>query len=100
MAASEATEALALFAVHRERVKLVLTDERMPHMDGSTLARTLRHMSASVPIIVMSGLPQEKGREDAVGRGDPRYLHKPFSIEELADVIREALGRGAGTPGV
>jgi nitrogen-specific signal transduction histidine kinase/CheY-like chemotaxis protein len=100
MATSEATEALALFVVHRERVKLVLTDERMPHMDGSTLARTLRHMSATVPIIVMSGLQPEKGREDAAGRRDPRYLQKPFSIEELADAVRDALGRGATLPGM
>jgi CheY-like chemotaxis protein len=91
MTAADGMEALAVFATQRDRIKLVITDERMPYMDGSALVRTLRHMSPDLRIIAMSGLPSEKRVKEFAAQGVTRFLHKPFSTDRLLTAVREAL---------
>lgn len=73
------------------RILLVITDERMPFMDGSALVRALRHMSPDLRIIAMSGLPSEKRIKEFTAQGVTRFLHKPFSTDRLLTSVREAL---------
>jgi two-component system cell cycle sensor histidine kinase/response regulator CckA len=91
MTAADGTEALAIYATQRDQIKLVITDERMPYMDGSALVRALRHMSPELRIIAMSGLPSEKRLKEFAAQGVTRFLHKPFATDRLLTSVREAL---------
>ena len=76
-------------------VDLVVTDLRMPKMDGFEL---LAHMSGSypdIPVIVMTayGTPAIEERLQAMGTF--HYLEKPLEFDVLADKIVDALKRGA-----
>jgi len=55
LTAEDATEALALFAMRKDEIKLVLTDLAMPLMDGVSLIRTLKKMK---PDVCVSSLPR------------------------------------------
>jgi len=55
LTAGEATEALAIFAIRKDEIKLVLTDLAMPLMDGITLIRTLQKMKPDVRVIASTG---------------------------------------------
>lgn len=89
--ANDGTEALAAFASHRDTIKVVITDERMPHMDGMALVRTLRHMSPNLKVIAMSGLPNESRLKEFAALGVPCVLHKPFAMAELIEALQAAL---------
>lgn len=71
---------------------LVITDLRMPHMDGLELCRQIRAYSR-VPIIVLSVKGEETIKVEALDAGADDYVTKPFSIKELLARVRAAFRR-------
>jgi two-component system KDP operon response regulator KdpE len=71
---------------------LVITDLRMPNMDGVELCRYLRAKSA-IPIIVLSVRNEERTKVEALDGGADDYVTKPFSVDELLARVRAALRR-------
>ncbi len=67
-------------------VDLVLSDVRMPGLDGPSLARRLRGRGHAVPVVLMSAVD---GEVDLPG---VRFLPKPFDRDHLLHVIGSALG--------
>lgn len=61
---------------------LVITDLRMPNMDGLQLCRSIRGESR-IPIIVLSVKGEEAIKVEALDAGADDYITKPFSINEL-----------------
>ncbi len=86
--------AQGLKAVERERPDIVLTDLRMPVMDGLEFLSTLRETTPDLPVIVVSGTGAIREAIDAIRRGAWDYILKPIQEqEELEVVIRRALER-------
>lgn len=73
---------------------LIITDLRMPNMDGLELCRQVRQKSR-VPIIVLSVKGEEKTKVAALDAGADDYVMKPFSINELLARVRANLRRVA-----
>jgi len=71
---------------------LVITDLRMPNMNGVELCRHLRAKSA-IPIIVLSVRNEERTKVEALDAGADDYVTKPFSVDELLARVRAALRR-------
>ncbi|HSE26875.1 MAG TPA: PAS domain S-box protein [Gemmatimonadales bacterium] len=92
LAASDGSEALELLAAHQAEVALVITDVAMPRLSGPDLLDALRSRGARMPVLFATGytaprfLPADPG---------VRFLEKPWSVEELARVVREALDGAA-----
>lgn len=61
--ASNGRAALQIFQQHREKIALVLTDVRMPEMDGLTLAQILYEQNPAVKIVLLTGYPLNRDRE-------------------------------------
>ena len=75
---------------------LVITDLRMPNMDGLELCRRIRKTSRT-PILVLSVKGEEKIKVEALDAGADDYITKPFSVNELLARVRAALRRTAAT---
>jgi len=73
---------------------LVITDLRMPNMDGLELCRQIRKQSR-IPIIVLSVKGEEAIKIEALDAGADDYVTKPFSVNELLARVRAALRRTA-----
>jgi len=71
---------------------LVITDLRMPNVDGVELCRTIRRKSA-IPIIGLSVRNGERNKVEALDAGADDYVTKPFSRDELLARARAALRR-------
>jgi len=82
----------ALERLEAEPPDLLLTDVRMPDMDGPTLAREARRRRPGLPVLFMSG------NADAAlaGDGGERVLAKPFTPGSLASAVRETIDRARG----
>ncbi len=74
----------ALYEITRNEglYQLVITDLRMPDMDGIEFARQLRQKQPILPIIFMTGDISDDAREDAAKMGRTVFLEKPFVLEE------------------
>lgn len=68
---------------------LVVSDIRMPGVDGFDFLRVVKHRFPSLPTLLTTGLPITD--EDVIPRG-ALILQKPFAIEELQRAIAEQLG--------
>lgn len=74
---------------------LLITDYKMPRMDGIALTEWVRAKEPTLPIILISGdIPQPKF--DAIG---VNVLLKPFSIFELRDAVKAAINAKPLLPG-
>ena len=92
LTASDGTEAVALYAEHRNEVAIVLTDMLMPFMDGPATIRALHKMNAEVKVIAASGLTAGHKAGEASLEGVRILLSKPYSAESLLKALAEVLG--------
>ncbi|MCT1902375.1 response regulator [Oceanobacillus sojae] len=79
----------ALAKLEEEKVDLVMTDIRMPIMDGIELARHCREKYPHVKVIVLSGYSDFEYVKSLMKKGVRDYLLKPVDPDELAEVLRQ-----------
>jgi len=89
--AAEGAEALALYAMNREKIALVITDMVMPVMDGRTTIRALRKMNPDVKLIAVSGLMDPEALAQIAASTGTTVLPKPYSPQKLLTSIYEVL---------
>lgn len=85
--------ATALDTLRTSQVHMVITDLRMPDMDGVELCSEIRK-SSSMPILIISVKGEEETKVRALDAGADDYVTKPFGIDELMARVR-ALSRRA-----
>lgn len=89
--AADGAEALSIVNALGTEVALVITDMRMPVMDGVQTMAALRHILPAVPVIVACTPGEEAGVASVVGAGLPRCLCKPCTAEDLLVAVRDVL---------
>ena len=91
-------EALAL--MRKSRVDIVVTDIKMPVMDGLQLAEAVRGAFPLVPVVIVSGYERFEYAKTALRFGVSDYLLKPVKPSEMRDclrrlALRQEFSRGA-----
>ena len=70
---------------------VVITDLRMPGMNGFELLSQLREIDQDVPILVMTGYSSVENAVEAMKRGASDFIKKPFDFSELRLLMERAL---------
>jgi two-component system response regulator HydG len=83
----------ALERFRRQPADLVLTDIRMPDMDGMELLQTVKREAADTEVILMTAYATVSQAVEAVKAGAYNYLTKPFEAEELKITLEKAFER-------
>ena len=86
---ASAEEALAVLSA--DFPGIVVTDIRMPGMDGMVLLKKLMGMDATLPVILITGHGDVPMAVEAMRLGAWDFLEKPFDPERMADLARAAL---------
>jgi signal transduction histidine kinase/CheY-like chemotaxis protein len=86
--------ALRAFREQPQRFDLVLTDEAMPEMVGTELARRIREVASAVPIVLISGFGGAELAPRAAAIGINQVLRKPLQRRDLAESLAHVLGSG------
>jgi CheY-like chemotaxis protein len=87
--ASGGEEALEVFML--ERPTVVLTDVRMPGMDGIELLGTIKDLCPATAVIVMTGVAGEHSAVKILRAGAAYYIRKPFALADLERLVRKCL---------
>ena len=88
----------ALEMLEKGRFDLVITDIRMPDLDGSELLRRVRSMAAPPEVILMTAYATVETAVEALRLGAHDYLTKPFDPDDARAVVERALARrGVGS---
>ncbi len=72
-------------------VDLILTDLKLPGMDGLALLEKLKAQNSRTPVVVMSAFSTVENAVEAMKRGAVDFLPKPFSLDHLSVVVEKAL---------
>lgn len=83
------TEALRI--IETTPIDLVITDFKMPKINGLDLVRHVRENFKGTEVIMVTGYPSIEGAVRAVKNGAEEYLAKPFTDEELFSAVQRAL---------
>ena len=86
--AGDGTSAVAL--VKAERPGLVVLDYVMPGMDGAAVARAIAEVDPNIPILFSTGHAALRALRNSAGEEVP-VLEKPFTLDELDELVRERL---------
>lgn len=78
----------------------VLTDIRMPGIDGLELLRRLRAMGHALPVVMMTGHGDVPLAVEAMKLGACDFIEKPFNDDALIQALRSALERGGAAGSV
>ena len=89
--ASSGADALVLF--EKGGYELVVSDIRMPEMDGIELLSRLRATDPEVPVVMVTAFGTIEDAVEAMKRGAADYLLKPFSPDYLEEVVARLIGR-------
>ncbi len=93
MVARHGAEAVALYAQHKGRIALVLTDMAMPVMDGLATIIAIKAIDADAKIVGSSGLTANGDIAKAVGAGIKHFVAKPYTAEALLTTLAKAVGK-------
>lgn len=94
LTATSGAEGLALLAT--QEVALVVSDMRMPGMDGAQFLEQVRAQQPDTVRLLLTGYADMASTVDAINRGEIyRYISKPWNDQELLMVIRQALEQRA-----
>ncbi|MEX2258880.1 MAG: nitrogen regulation protein NR(I) [Woeseia sp.] len=88
---------LLLDAIGRDRPDVLMTDVRMPGMDGLTLLERLSEGHPELPIIVMTAHTDLDNAVAAYRGGAFEYLPKPFDLDEAVALVEKAVRRNGST---
>jgi len=89
----EALRKILEFQRNNETVDLLLTDFRMPKLNGLELLDRLNDECLSVPVICMTGFGDKNLFYELKIRGCTEYLQKPFTMEEALKKVEKVLTR-------
>ncbi len=89
--ASNGREALEL--IEQKHYDIVITDVKMPLMDGFALLKNVKQGFPDIAIVVMTAFGQEYSVREALVLGAEEYLPKPFHADEALNVIERAYWR-------
>ncbi len=81
----------ALAVLEREEIDLVISDWRMPGMDGPQLLAEIKQRFPQLPVIVMTAYSTVKNAVQSMRNGAYDYISKPFDIDELDITVQKAL---------
>lgn len=79
----------ALEKVNLLEPDLVLTDIKMPYMDGLTLAECIRKENSGIEIVMFSGFDEFEYAKQAIKLNVIEYILKPVNVEELTEILKK-----------
>jgi PAS domain S-box-containing protein len=91
LSAATPGEAMKIAREHPSEIHLILTDVVMPEMNGRDLVDRLTAVRPGLKVLFMSGYTADVIADQGVLDANVNFIHKPFSIQELAVKIREIL---------
>lgn len=91
IAHSRPEDALELYSDLPDHFDLVITDYRMPGMNGAELCEEVKKINPNIPIIMVSGFASDFGEDEAKALGIDMFVRKPLLTKDFAQLVEAAL---------
>lgn len=85
--ATDGVEAMTL--IHKKKPDIMITDIKMPHMDGIKLAQIIRKDFPSIRLVFLSGHTDKEFLKATIHLKADGYIEKPLNLKEITEMLRE-----------
>ena len=92
--AQEGSEALERFK--KEKFDLVITDLKMPGMDGIALLEALKKIDPQIKVVLITGFGTIETVVAAIKKGAYDFIRKPFELKEIFSLVEKVLSKKEG----
>lgn len=92
--AEDGADAVAVMERTPDAFDLLLTDVKMPRMDGIALAKRARELAPGLIILLMTGFADQRERADELNEVVRAVIAKPFTLPDLRRAVAEAFAQG------
>jgi two-component system response regulator FlrC len=82
----------AMAEIERRKFDLVVTDVKMPHVNGIDLLKHIKECSPFMPVILVTGYGTVQDAVRVIKEGAYDYIQKPFNTDTLYGIVKRALG--------
>jgi DNA-binding response OmpR family regulator len=76
----------------RRKYDLIVTDLKMPKLDGISLIKLVRETDKHIPIVIITGYGSEKNRALVKSYGVVKILTKPCTVKDISDAVESTIG--------
>jgi CheY-like chemotaxis protein len=83
----KALKTLETYKQHQTSPDCIILDVRLPDIDGIKLLRVIKQNYPEIPVVMITGYSQDMIAEEAQDEKADAYLEKPFSIDQLSDIL-------------
>ncbi len=90
---TDSTNGLEIFLRTPDSFDIIITDQTMPVMTGVELAEKIMTVRPEIPVIICTGFSESIDSEKAAAMGIKQLLMKPFTLKDISQAIRKALGQ-------
>jgi PAS domain S-box-containing protein len=87
--------ALKAFEAHPDEFDLVITDQTMPRMTGTELARKLVAIRPHLPVVLFTGFGHQMKEAELKASGISAHLLKPLVMDDMAKIVRKVIDRNS-----
>ena len=91
LVARTGSEAVEIYAENLQQIDLVILDMILPDMSGGEVFDRMKYANQNIKVLLSSGYTLDGQANEILKRGCQGFLQKPFSINQLAEKIREIL---------
>ncbi len=88
----------AIEKIQEKDFDIVITDLKMPGMDGMEVLKTIKILQPDVPVIIITGYSTVDTAIDAMKNGAIDYIAKPFAPEHISEKVQNAIAKKATLP--
>ncbi|MCI0531207.1 MAG: response regulator [candidate division Zixibacteria bacterium] len=81
----------ALEKIKTQNFDLIITDIKMPKMDGVAFLKQVKEIKPDLPVVMITGFSQTYTSQTAMHHGADGYLVKPFRIEKIEEMVRKLM---------
>ncbi|HQE91189.1 MAG TPA: response regulator [Anaerolineae bacterium] len=87
----------ALHKIEQQPYNLLITDYRMPGMNGLELVKAVRHIVPTMPVIMMTAYGTGDLRQEADKLGHITFVDKPFTVKQIRDIVSRLMNTDAAS---
>lgn len=88
----------ALQLVMSRKIDMIISDMKMPLMDGFDLLVSVKKLHPEIPVTVITGFNSEYREEDALAAGADAYITKPFKVADVAATLQKMYHKISDNP--
>ena len=87
---------MALELIAKEAPDLVITDIRMPEMDGIEMLQRIKELQPALPVVIITGYATVETAVEAMKQGAVDYILKPFPVEVIEETVKKVFRNRGG----